>query len=249
MNRLRIGVSATIGGGAALLFVGVHTRGPSLLPVVGDRAAAQTPSKTTIIVKPLPHTKEYEEDPWHRFEITVPPTIPPLDMHVAFLVDGKGQDNVTMEPHSWDQPLPFKYRLDSDGDGRVKDILEAQGFPVKRNLVTYRFASGSYGWVGFSKTIRFQHSPGGALESSSGTSSDGKVTAMVGQKIFLENRLLSDTDFQGNLSSLRTPEEYDQPEYAPKTAPGLVHHLSVYLMFMPHQGPPVKVSRTYSHAI
>lgn len=253
MDNRRIAVAIALASGVALFLVRIFPHGHSLLPTIGNQAAAQTTDSAAILVKSLPHTSEYEEDPWedpwHRYEITVPPTNPPLDMHVAFLVDGRGQDNVTMEPHSWNQPLPFRYRLDSIDDRHVKDILEAHGLPVKKNLVTYRFASGSYGWVGFNKTIRFQHGPGDTLESSSSTNIDGNLTAIVGQKLLLENRMLLDENFKGDPDKVGTFVQQLQPEFAPRTPPGMVHHLVVYLMFTPHQGPPVKVSQTYGHAI
>jgi len=231
-------IIAALGVGAALFSAGVHHLGGghSASPTIGIPAAAQTPAPTAIEIKSMPSIVGNDDDPWHRFEITVPPSNPPLDMHVAFLVDGKGEEVIDEEPHAWPQPILFKYRLDSDDDSRVKDILEAQGLPVKKNLVTYKFAAGTNGQAGFNKTIRFQHGPGGNGESTSGP--DNRDYA-IGKKIVLDSRIISDSTFRGNFEKGLTYDQWTQPGYAPKTPPGLVHHLSVYVMFTPHQGPPV----------
>jgi len=236
MDKGRIAVFLALGVGIMLFLARTHAPGYSFAPV-GVPAAAQTPAPALIQIKSVPSIGDSDLDPWHHFEITVPPSNPPLDMHVAFLVDGKGEETIDEEPSAWPQPIPFKYRLDSDDDSRVKDILETQGLPVKKNLVTYKFAAGSdNGWTGFNKTIRFQHEPGGNGETT-GTSSF--MSAAIGKKIVLDSRIISDSTFRGNFEKGSTFSQWTNPEYAPKTPQGLVHHLSVYVMFTPHQGPPV----------
>lgn len=243
MNQRYIAGFLVLGAGAALLFARKHSPGPSFAPMAISPAAAQTPNVQSIRVEQSPSTGG-TDDPWHRFEITLPKTSTPLDMHVAFLVDGKGEEVVSEQPQAWSQPLPFKFRLDSDDDSRVKTILEAQGLPVKKNLVTYHFAAGTQGWVGFDKTIRFQHEPGGTGESTGYEA--GNTNNAIGQKIILYSSIISDSSFKGNFEKGLTYDQWIQPGYAPKFPAGMVHHLSVYVMFQPHQGPPVKGNKSMS---
>lgn len=229
---------AAAGAAAALWIVGCRASGPSPLPVpiVGSRAAAQTPQVTGIVVKTMPSAGD-TDDPWHRFEFTVPPSNPPLDMHVAFLVDGKGAETITEQPQAWSHPIQFKYRLNSEDDSRVKAILQAQGLPVKENLITYHFAAGASGWTGYDRTIHFRHGLDAAAES---TGMNESMPAQVGQKIVLESSLITDSAYKCDLNKDFIFNRWTQPKFAPKTPPGMVHHLAVYLQFTPHHGPPVK---------
>ena len=238
MNTRYITIFLVLGMAAALFLTHSHLSRPSPIPFAGSPAAAQTPNTQFILVQPAPNTSINEDDPWHRFEITLPKTSTPLDMHVAFLVDGKGEETVFEQPQAWPQPMPFQYRLDNNDDSRVKVILAAQSLPVKKNLVTYHFAAGTNGWVGFDKTIRFQHEPGVNGEST-GDGPDNRDNA-IGQKIVFYSSIVSDRDFKGNFEKGLTFDQWTKPEYAPHFPPGMVHHLSVYVMFQPHQGPPVK---------
>jgi hypothetical protein len=233
MNIRYITIFLVLGMTAALFLTHSHLLRLSPLPIAGSPAAAQTPAPTTIQIEALPKTGDNAFDPWQHFAITVPLTNPPLDMHTVFLVDGKGTEIVDEEPHAWSQPILFKYRLDSDDDSRVKAILAAQGLPVKENLITYHFAAGTNGWSAFDKTIRFLHGPGGNGESTGGPI---EMSAKVGGKIILYSALISDKQFKGSLGG----SAWMKPEYAPKTPPGMVHHLCVYILFQLHQGPPVK---------
>jgi hypothetical protein len=238
MNIRYITIFLVLGMTAAIFLTHSHLSRISPLPIVGTPVAAQTPDPTLIQVKSVPATGDSDLDPWHHFEITVPQTNPPLDMHMAFLVDGKGTEVIDEQPQAWSQPIPFKYRLDSDDDSRVKTILEAQGLPIKKNLVTYHFAAGTEGGVSFDRTIRFQHEPGGNGEST-GEGPNNRDNA-IGQKIVFYSSIISDSSFRGNFEKGLTYDQWTRPGYAPKFPAGLVHHLSVYVMFTPHQGPPVK---------
>ncbi len=158
MNPHQIAVVSALGVGTALLFAGAQRHGGTLVPAVGLPAAAQAPSLAVIQVKAMPSIGQSDQDLWHHYEIAVPSANPPLDMHVAFLVDGKGEETVAMRPDAWPQSQPLKYRMDHDDDNRVKAILEAQGLPVKKNLVTYTCAFESdSGGLSFNKTVRFRH--------------------------------------------------------------------------------------------
>lgn len=249
MNTRTITVFLVLGMAAALFFTYAHPSHRMIAPVIGTPAAAQTPGADLVVVKSVPNTVTTADDLWRHYEITVPQTNPPLDMHVAFLVDGKGEETVFEQPQAWPQRMPFQYRLDNDDDSRVKAILEAQGLPVKKNLVTYHFAAGTHGYVGFDrtigfhKTIRFQHEPGGNGESAGDS---GDMNNAIGQKVVLYSSIVSDTTFKGNFEKGLTFGQWTQPGYAPKFPPGLVHHLSVYVMFQPHQGPPVKGNMSIS---
>ncbi len=242
-----VALIAATGAAAVLGMVSFHASGSSHLPVpvVGSRAAAQAPAITEVTVKPLLNTTG-SDDPWSRFEVTVPPSTPSPDMHVAFLVDGKGTETITEQPEAWPQSMPFKYRLDRDDDSRVKVILQAQGLPVKKNLITYHFAAGTLGWIGDDRTIHFRHGLGGPTE---GTGLYEITHAQVGQKIVLQNILITDSTYKGNMFKDFIFNQWTQPKFAPKTPPGMVHHLVVYLLFTPHHGPLVKGHRSISQDI
>ena len=230
----------------ALFLTHSHLSRPSPIPFVGSPAAAQTPNMQSIRVEQSPSTGG-TDDLWHRFEITLPKTSTPLDMHVAFLVDGHGEETVDMSPTARSQPLPFKYRLDYDDDNRVKAILEAQGLPVKKNLVTYTCAFESdSGGLTFSKTVRFRHAMGGQQEQFG---NNATISGPVGQKIILQNEFIADEDFSGSFDKIMTAEQQSQPEYASKTPPGLVHHLVVYIQFKPHHGAVVTEHRSIGRSI
>ena len=243
MNTRHITVFLVVGMAAALFLTHTRPPHPLLTPLVGSPvAAAQTPGTQFIVVQKAPHIGD--DDLWNRYQITVPQTNPPLDMHTVLLIDGKGINVSEQKPDAWAQSATFKYRLDTDDDDRVKNILVAQGLPVKKNLVTYRFTvAGSFGSISTNRTIRFQHGGPGEQTSLSGGES---VTGAIGQKIVLENSMLADSDFSGSLDRLFTLEQQEQPEFAPETPRGLVHHVVVYVVFQPHVGPPVKENKTYA---
>ncbi len=223
MDTQRFAISLAVG---ALMFVGAHPRGHSLLPAIEERAAAQTPEAAHIQIEALPNADG--EGLWHRFKITVPPTNPPLDMDVAFLVDGKGSEMVIEEPHAWPQALPFKYRLDSNNSGR-NDISDLQGPKHPTVLITYSAVVGDYGTVSDSKTIRFQHGSNGPRDIYNYVAGAG---AAIGTKTILDDRMLSDKYFTGSFGG-----PFRQLGFVPKTPPGTLHHVVVYIQFLPHQGP------------
>ena len=246
MNTRTITAFLVLGMAAALFFTYAHPSHRLLAPVIGSPVAAQTPASSHIFVKYLPNPDTGNENPWHRYEITLPVTSPPLDMHTVFLVDGKGEETVSQSTTPWSQPLPFRYRLDSSDDSRVKDILEAQGFAVKKNLVTYAFAAGAYGTISYNTTLRFHTEPGGQQEGS--VPSDA-MPAAIGEKIVLENRILSDRGFKGDFDKVFSLSQQLDPKFAPKTPPGMVHHLVVYLMFQPHKGSLAKYSNSRTYVV
>lgn len=95
MNPRPAAVVCALGVGTALFFAGAHRHGGALVPAVGLPAAAQAPSLTAVHVKLLPNGGQSDEDLWHHYEVTAPSTNPPLDMHIAFLVDGHGEEPLT----------------------------------------------------------------------------------------------------------------------------------------------------------
>lgn len=243
MNTRSVTGFLVLGMAAALFLTHAHSPRHLPMPVAGSPVTAQTSAPQSILIQQTPSVGSSNDDSWHRYQITVAQSRVPLDLHMVFLVDGKGTEIVLEQPQAWPQPMPFQYRLDSDDDRRVKTILEAQGLPVKENLITYHFAAGTNGWVGFDKTIRFQHGLGGNGISSVGPSSQSST---IGQKVVLFSSEICDTSFKGPFEQGQTYDPLTQPEYAPKTPPGMVHHLSVYILFQPHQGPPVKATTTIS---
>lgn len=240
MNTRVITAFLVLGMAAALFFTYVRPSHRLLAPVIGSPAAAQTSSLAIVQVKSLPNSGQNDGDLWHHYEITVPVTGPPLDMHIAFLVDGKTEDTVFRNPR-WPQPVPFKYRLDHDDDSRVKDILKAQGLPVKQDLVTYKFATEAGNEISFSQTIQFKGGLGGPQEWLAHNDTLG---AAVGEKIILEDTITAGRDFKEDFGKIRDSDLRMLPEYAPKTPPGMVHHLVVYMLFKPHAGAAGTVHQT-----
>lgn len=227
MDTRRFAISLVVGAASALAFVGVHPRGHSHLPVLGERAAAQTLETASIGIRSLPDTGS--SDPWHRFELTIPPSTPPLDMHVAFLVDGKGSEAIFEESHAWPQTLPFKYRLSSDDSG-MNDISDLQGPKHKKVLITYSADVGDYGTVSDSETIRFRHGSNGPRSIYNYVAGAGVA---IGARTVLDDRMLSDKYFTGSFGG-----PFRRLGSVPKTPPGTLHNVVVYVQFLPHQGPP-----------
>lgn len=249
MNSRYITLFLAAGMAVAFFLTQSHSH-RSPLPLAVSSAAAQTPSVQTpspqlIAVKKI--SRIGEDDLWNQYQIMVPKTVPPLDMHTVLLIDGKGIDVSEQKPDAWMQPVPFKYRLDTDDDDRVKDILIAQSLPVKKNLVTYRFAvAGDFGSSSITQTLQFQHGGPGEQTSLRGNET---MTGAVGQKIVLENEMLADSAYRGSLDTLFTLDQQNQPEFVPKTPRGLIHHFVVYVLFQPHSGPPVKENKTYTKLV
>ena len=60
------------------------------------------------------------------------------------VVDGHSQGIAgdDIPPTEWKKPLKFYANINNSLDGEVKDILEAQGVPVKKNVTVYRVSLG-----------------------------------------------------------------------------------------------------------
>lgn len=231
MNLRPLAVAVAIGAAACFLFIGLHGRGRRPVPALNYPAAAQA-AESVIQLKALPRTLA-SDDGWNHFEITVPPSDPPLDMHVAFLVDGKGTDYITAQSPPWTQPALLKLRLDNDDDKRVKTILKAQGLPVNERLVTYHFAYQSSGGAAVDKTLKFLHSSAGP----GGIEAAGQASARVGDKIMLYQAVVYD-DSAIHSPLYRPSEDWHSDALAAKYPPGFLHRLTIYLQFQRHQGPP-----------
>ena len=239
MNTRVITAFLVLGMVAALFFTYVRPSHRLLAPVVGRPAAAQIPDANLVAVKSVPNMSTID-DLWQHFEVTVPPTNPPLDMHLAFLVDGKGIDYITKESMPWQQKIPLKFRVDQDDDQRIKAILQAQSLPVNSRLVTYHFSYRSSGGADSDETLKFLHSSGG----SGGIEQPAQANARVGDRIALyQSAVYDDSAFH---SPLYRPLANWHPEgYAKNFPPGFVHRLSVYLQFQPHKGRPVNNAVVY----
>ncbi len=185
-----------------------------------------------IHLKPLPDLDNGYDHDWRHFAVTVPPTSPPLDMHVVWLIDGKGADMRYEQPKPWDQPIPLKFRLDRDDDSRVKTILKAQGLPVKEQVVTYRFGVGTVGGsTEINQILKFAHGIG--LGGSVITTIYSP--AAVGDKMMLSDEVIRDSKFAGDSRDFQ--DHWQQLGYLAKFAPGQVHSMTVYVQFRPHKGP------------
>ena len=235
MNKRQFAALAALALGAVLLFVGIHQRGHSLLPTVGTPATAQAPDDTDIVAKAVPSAPGVVED-WHRYEFTVPPTSPPLDMHVVFFIDGKGDDTCYETNTAWKNPVTLRYQLSDDDDTRVKTILKAQGFPVNDQLVTYHyFEDTSSGGEGFDQTLKFSHGPGGDGESTTYLTPGGPINkAIAGQKIMLSDAIISDSNFHQANKFLNGTGRISRFPI------NQVHRMTLYVQFQQHKGtlPP-----------
>ncbi len=116
---------------------------------------------------------------------------------------------------------------------QVKTILEAQGFPTKKNVVTYHFAVKSPNDDGgFYSTVKFQHDRYGVSQATF----DSAPHAAIGEKMVLLDEVKGDSSLHSlpvvKLGSIKRSAALDA------LPPGRAHRFTVYLQFTPHHGPP-----------
>jgi hypothetical protein len=233
-NARKAAVVLAVAATGLLLVSPIRRHG--FLPAIGQSASAQAAPDALIHLKSLPE-KDQSEHGWRHFEITLPPTSPPLDMHVVWLIDGKGTDLRYEEPKAWSQPIPLKFRLDSDDDFRVKAILKAQGLPVKEQIVTYRFSIDALDTLSFYESLKFAHDSG----AGSWSGYNDSQAAKIGDKIILSDEALADSKFVGN--SRDWQDHWQEPGYVAKFPPGQLHRMTIYVQFRPHTGPVLTAPR------
>ncbi len=239
MNTRDIAVVSACAAGAGLLLfsqAGRHRTLPRL--TVGTPAEAQAPADALVHVQEVPDMDATPEHLWHRYQITVPPQSPPLEMHLTFFLDRKGYDFIYQRRDAWPQTIPLAYRLDKDEDARVKTILEAQGLPIRKRAVTYHIeAATDSGTIAIDQTLTFRHGPAGAVEEIGPSS----APAAVGREVLLEDELLSEADVPGD------PPDWQRAGYF--AGHPLQHRLTVSVTFKPYHGPPVREQKTYARQI
>lgn len=212
--------------------VGRHSP-PSRMVPLETRAVAQSPADNQIRIEPISNTDPDKDfDGWRRFQVTLPPHSPMLDMHMAFLTDNTGYESVMSRSSPWPQSFPIRYRLDTDDDSRVKIILEAQGLPTKNNVITYHFAMNCPGGGGGTyPTVTYEN-----RESATQIEFGSHPTVNIGQKDVLEDGVKADSSLHSlpDISKLGSIKRIASLDALP---PGKAHRFTVYVMFTPHQGP------------
>lgn len=136
-------------------------------------------------------------------------------------------------------PDPARLWVDC-GDYRTTNIPTASTRqPLKEQKVTFDFVAGRQISFGENKTLTFVH----------GTTNIGVVEVVgigegkIGDRMPLYNREIEDTSFQGY--SRRS----QGAGHVSKFLPGMVHRLTVYVRFLPQQGPLMSTLRVVKRAI
>ncbi len=127
----------------------------SLLPLSAPMALAQTPKPSDVIT--MTRTADGK-----CFNITLPVNAAKaLTDQVYLVIDGnsEGFGGGFYFPDDALKPLHYTASVSSDLDGQVKDILKAQGIPVKGNATTYHIICGVNipNSVSVSKSLSFRH--------------------------------------------------------------------------------------------
>ncbi len=239
MDTRRLAVSLILVTMAGLLFLGMHPRGDLRHPTLGNSAAAQTANSNIVQVKHLPNFGTATIQPWERFEITAPTAVQSLDMHVGFLIDGHGTEYVAQRSASWPQPISARLWVDC-GDYKMVDAFRpSHPQPQKEQKVNFDFVAERQISFGENKTLKFVHGTKnrGVVEVTSGGE------GAVGDKIPLYNREIEDTAFHGY------SQKWRDAGYVSKFPLGMVHRLTVYVQFLPHQGAPMRTSRVIKRTL
>lgn len=237
--KMRVAAAAVGAAGGCLLLAsctGPHSSQPNT--IIGTLVAAQAPTDALVHVREVADADLTSEHNWHRYQITVPVTSPPLDMHVLFFLDNKGEDIVYQRPDAWPQATPLAYRLDADDDSLVKTVFKDQGLPINQRVVTYHIESvADFYSISSHQVLKFRHGSVGATEMTGSSN----LPAPVGKEVVLEDELLSEDTYHG------PPGDWQQAGYV--ASHPLRHRLTVSVVFRPHHGPAAKGHGTITQDI
>ena len=160
-------------------------------------------------------------------------TLPPgrLTDQAWLVVDGHSQGlaGYDIDPNGLHKPARFYVDLNGDLDGQVKDILKAQGFPVKPGVTVYRvsYAVNVPSEYHEPFTLHFRHEC--RVVGFNNTYFPETARYKIGDRITLFDAVMWDT----SASAMRIFDTKD-PLHRPR--PGLpvdlVHHVMVQVQFL-----------------
>jgi len=206
--------------------------GLALLCPPATAALSQTPQPSAAI------TVTRTSDGW---DITLPPSIAKTVTDQYWLVvDGKveGFGGQYYNPEFITKmPLHYRGQVSDDLDGQVKDILKAQGFSVKPNVITYHIAAGLDFLppdgtphpldVSISQTLHFRHGSIGLVF----TDFPRPATYRVGDKITLIDAVMPDSSITMQ-QALGPNNDISSGKFAPLPN-DLLHRITIQVQFVP----------------
>lgn len=125
-------------------------------------AARSASSSQHILIKAVADTGNPD---WTTLEITMPSGAGPLRLEQEIIVDEVNQRGACFTPITGDgTPRRYQFRIGDDFDRRTKEILKAQGLPVKAQNTTFNIDTRSpWGGTLDVRTLRFATSRGSGI--------------------------------------------------------------------------------------
>ena len=161
-------------------------------------------------------------------EITLPPDkAKTLTDQLFLVIDGKsegfGGDFYLSEMAS--KPVHYTASVGNDLDDQVKDILKAQGVPVKLNVTTYRIACGVNvpNNISMSRSLTFRH----ASNVLAYTHYPAHAIYKIGDKIPLFEAVALDSGISPSGTLFQSAEKQDQVPH------DLLHRITIQVQFVP----------------
>ena len=203
---------------------------PFLLFAQANAAYAQTQGPAMVITV----ARNTDGTGWN---ITLPPdAAKTLTDQLWLVIDGKsegfGGGNYDSEAGVFKMPLRYTADVSSDLDGQVKDILKAQGFPVKANTTTYHLSEGLNGDTNFSgsQTLHFRHDSYALIN----TQLPFTATYKIGDKIPIYDVLALDSSI--TMHDVLGKNDIEAGKFA-HLPHGLLHRITIQVQFVPKTTP------------
>jgi hypothetical protein len=194
---------------------------PAARPAAGP--APPMPEAGVIRVTPAP------EAAGRAWDVTLPgETAPHLIDQVWLVVDGKPRGLGGGDRLDTGRPLRVSAAFSDERDGEVKDILSAQGLPVRRNVTVYQITYGVDRPVAVRSplTLRFRH----ATNVTTYTPLEFSAPYKVGDKITLLDAVMLDSSVR--MSDVQTSSDLFSPRYK-RLSDDLVHRVTLQIQFLP----------------
>lgn len=192
-------------------------------PASREAFAAPTQSANEIIVTRKPTTGV-------QWEITLPKgAAGHLQDQAWLVVDGQaeGLAGYDIASSAAKQPLTLYVNINSQLDGEVKDILKAQGFPVKQDMTVYRVSYGVNRADEYTlpTTLHFRHVSNAIAYNNDGIPDTARYK--IGERIPLFSAVAWDSE----TSALKI---FDSSRRAyPNLPRDLVHRITIEVQFLP----------------
>lgn len=200
----------------------------------GAGSAAPVQSDNTIIIKRASGVTSGVA-----WDITLPPGKQDhIQDQVWLVVDGKseGLGGDDMPPSDYlknsHKPLRLYANITDDLDGEVKDILKAQGLPVKADVTTYRIHYGVFSPAMYSltETLHFRNSA--YLLEFQNDWLPQTARYKVGERITLLDAIALDSS-QLPVTKALDVTNFLHQRIKPGVSPDLAHHIMIQVQFLP----------------